>query len=51
MSVLVTGAPGWLGNELVARLDESAEEVRCLTLPGVDTSPLDRFDEIGRAHV
>jgi nucleoside-diphosphate-sugar epimerase len=44
MTILVTGAPGWLGNELVARLDALDEEVRCLTLPGVDTSPIDSYD-------
>jgi nucleoside-diphosphate-sugar epimerase len=44
MSILVTGAPGWLGNELVARFDDAGEEVRCLTLPGIDTSPLDEYD-------
>lgn len=44
MTVLVTGAPGWLGTGLVGRLHERDEDVRCLTLPGVDTSPLDPFD-------
>jgi nucleoside-diphosphate-sugar epimerase len=44
MTVLVTGAPGWLGNELVDRLDDLDREVRCLVLPGVDTSPLDPYD-------
>jgi nucleoside-diphosphate-sugar epimerase len=44
MTILVTGAPGWLGNELVARLDKLDREVRCLTLPGVDTTPLDPYD-------
>jgi nucleoside-diphosphate-sugar epimerase len=44
MDALVTGAPGWLGTELVRRLDERDESIRCLTLPGIDTSELDEFD-------
>lgn len=44
MTVLVTGAPGWLGTELVKQLDHQDAEIHCLTLKGVDTSPLDPFD-------
>jgi len=44
MRILVTGAPGWLGTELVRELDETDHEVRCLTLVGEDTSELDQFD-------
>jgi nucleoside-diphosphate-sugar epimerase len=43
MRILVTGAPGWLGTELVRELDETDHEVRCLTLIGEDTSELDQF--------
>jgi nucleoside-diphosphate-sugar epimerase len=52
MTVLVTGAPGWLGNELVAKLDARDRDVRCLTLPRMDTSPIDQFDvELYRGDV
>ncbi|WP_211226009.1 NAD-dependent epimerase/dehydratase family protein [Haloplanus natans] len=44
MEVLITGAPGWLGTELVRRLDDSEHTIRCLTLAGVDTSELDPYD-------
>lgn len=43
MRILVTGAPGWLGTEVVRRFADD-HEVRCLTLAGVDTSPLDAHD-------
>lgn len=44
MSVLVTGAPGWLGTRLVERLDGREEDVRCLVYPGVDVSDLEGLD-------
>lgn len=37
---LVTGAPGWLGNQLVRKLVEDGREVRCLVLPDADASEL-----------
>lgn len=45
MRFVVTGAPGWLGTEVVRRLHKtrSGDEVRCLTLRGEDTSPLDPY--------
>jgi nucleoside-diphosphate-sugar epimerase len=46
MTILVTGAPGWLGTELVRQLDGSGHDIRCLTLPGEDTTPLDEFDDV-----
>jgi len=33
-----------LGTELVSQLDEDDGEVRCLTLSGIDTTPLDPYD-------
>lgn len=44
MTELVTGAPGWLGTEVVRRLHKRGQHARCLTLEGVDTSPLEPFD-------
>lgn len=44
MSVLVTGAPGWLGTTLVERLADRGEDVRCLVYPGADVGDLDAFD-------
>lgn len=38
--VLVTGAPGWLGNRLVEVLRERGRKVRCLVLDGMDASHL-----------
>lgn len=44
MQILVTGAPGWLGTELVRQLDETPHNIQCLTLPGEDTSDLDEYE-------
>jgi nucleoside-diphosphate-sugar epimerase len=45
MTAVVTGSPGWLGTELVRRLDRTTDEkIKCLTLQGIDTSPLDPYD-------
>jgi nucleoside-diphosphate-sugar epimerase len=46
MAILVTGAPGWLGTELVRELDDRYPdtEIRCLVLQGEDTTPLSSFD-------
>jgi nucleoside-diphosphate-sugar epimerase len=44
MQVLITGAPGWLGTELVRQLDDTDHDVHCLTLVGEDTSELDPYD-------
>ena len=44
MYVLVTGAPGWLGTELVRKLNATEHRIRCLTLRGEDTTELDPFD-------
>lgn len=44
MRYLVTGAPGWLGTEVVWRLHKRGDEARCLTLEGEDTSELDPLD-------
>jgi nucleoside-diphosphate-sugar epimerase len=49
--VLVTGAPGWLGNRLVPELLRTGREVRCLVLPGIDPAPLSRDVEIVRGDV
>jgi nucleoside-diphosphate-sugar epimerase len=38
--VLVTGAPGWLGNQLVQDMVDSGYDVKCLVLKGVDDSHL-----------
>jgi nucleoside-diphosphate-sugar epimerase len=43
MKVLVTGAPGWLGDRLVEELIKKKFEVRCLALEGFDTSKLEGF--------
>lgn len=51
MKTLITGAPGWLGNQLVSVLVDQSNElyrfsvdgtrkVRCLILPGLDTAML-----------
>jgi nucleoside-diphosphate-sugar epimerase len=44
MEILMTGAPGWLGTELVRQLDDTEHDVHCLILPGEDTSELDPYD-------
>jgi nucleoside-diphosphate-sugar epimerase len=44
MDILVTGAPGWLGTELVRQLKGNDHRIRCLTLAGEDTADLDEFD-------
>ncbi|MFB6070870.1 MAG: NAD-dependent epimerase/dehydratase family protein, partial [Halanaeroarchaeum sp.] len=44
MTVLVTGAPGWLGSEVVARLDEDDRDVRALVYYGVDADDLASYD-------
>jgi len=44
MQILVTGAPGWLGTELVRQLDDTDHDVHCLTLISEDTSELDSYD-------
>lgn len=44
MNILVTGAPGWLGTELIRQLDDTGHTIRCLTLIGEDTSELDQFE-------
>ncbi len=58
---VVTGAPGWLGTALVRALVEGVKlraltttprRVRCITLPGADTGPLERLGaEIVRADL
>ena len=40
MTVLVTGAPGWLGGRLTERLITDGRPVRCLVEPGRDTSSI-----------
>lgn len=53
--VFVTGAPGWLGNRLVKGLTvgledyprlPKAKKVRCLVLPGLEASSLERFQNV-----
>ncbi len=44
MTTLVTGAPGWLGSRLVARLVTEGERVRCLVEPGRHAEALTRLD-------
>lgn len=41
--VLVTGAPGWLGNRFVKILRDQGRDVRCLVLKGMDTSHLEKL--------
>jgi nucleoside-diphosphate-sugar epimerase len=43
MSVLVTGAPGWLGTRLVEILCERGREVKCLVLPQTDKAILEKM--------
>lgn len=50
MKTLVTGAPGWLGDTLVESLLKGSpdfkiqtRDVRCLALPGLDTSHLEKL--------
>ena len=43
MTILVTGAPGWLGNRLVEGLIKEGKKVRCLVLPGFNTDPLKKM--------
>ena len=43
MTILVTGAPGWLGNRLVEGLIKEKKKVRCLVLPGFNTDPLKKM--------
>lgn len=40
MTILVTGAPGWLGNALVKGLIKEKKKVRCLVLPSMNAEPL-----------
>lgn len=40
--VLVTGATGFTGGHLCVRLREKGDDVRALSLPGMDTQPLDK---------
>lgn len=64
--ILITGTPGWLGNRLAEVLvnglegspntwpHEGAEKIRCLCLPGTDTSSISRLSaqiEIARGDV
>jgi nucleoside-diphosphate-sugar epimerase len=49
--LLVTGAPGWLGNRLVPRLVAAGHDVRCLVLPDVDPSVLGGEVEVVRGDV
>ncbi|MBN2368757.1 NAD(P)-dependent oxidoreductase [Candidatus Woesearchaeota archaeon] len=41
--ILVTGAPGWLGNRLVEKLCSDGYQVRCLSLEGTDASHLKKM--------
>jgi nucleoside-diphosphate-sugar epimerase len=41
--VLVTGVPGWLGNRFLEYLKDDERSVRCVTLPGMNTSSIDPF--------
>ena len=41
--VLVTGAPGWLGNRFVEILKKEGKDVRCLVLKGMDTAYLKKL--------
>ncbi len=43
MSILVTGAPGWLGTRLVEILRERQRPVRCLVMPGADADYLEKL--------
>jgi len=43
MKVLVTGAPGWLGDSLVKNLVDKGFKVRCLVLQGLDYSHLEKL--------
>ena len=43
MSVLVTGAPGWLGTRFVEILRRRGEDVRCLVLPQSDGAVLEKM--------
>lgn len=43
MTVLITGAPGWIGTSLVNCLAKNGEQFRCFVLEGIDNSPLTRF--------
>jgi len=43
MKVLVTGAPGWLGNSLVKGLLKKNIDVRCLVLEGLDLTELEKL--------
>jgi nucleoside-diphosphate-sugar epimerase len=40
---LVTGAPGWLGTRFVEILAEKNRDIRCLVLPGIDASYLQKL--------
>lgn len=44
MTILVTGAPGWLGSEIVSRLDTYSKNVRCLVYEGVSADSLTEYD-------
>lgn len=43
MTILITGAPGWLGTRLVARFIGEGHRVRCLVEPGRDAEPVGRL--------
>jgi len=44
MKILVTGAPGWLGNRLVKNLvDKKEDDIKCLVLEGQDISSLKKL--------
>jgi len=50
--ILVTGAPGWLGNQLVEALIKAKHKVRCIVLPGMDASHLEKLGaEIHRGDI
>ena len=52
MNVLVTGATGFIGHHLIARLADEKEHVRALVLQNEDTSAFDHLDvEIVRGDV
>jgi nucleoside-diphosphate-sugar epimerase len=43
MKVLVTGAPGWLGDNIVSEFIKKGNKVRCLVLPRLDSSKLKKW--------
>jgi len=50
-TVLVTGAPGWLGTALVKRLLQGGARVRCFVEPRVDPSPLPPECQVVRGDI